>query len=161
MVFGDPDKERIQLNEDSVWAGEAKDVKSSIGTPDDLADIRKLIDDEAYEKVDTEIIDRFARLDVVRAHQTLGDLYIEWINTKSGVSDYRRQLDLRTGIAYSTWKRGETTYTQDVFASNPDEAIFIKITAQGPDTLNLKINLDRPLDHGHATHTVKASSQEG
>jgi hypothetical protein len=37
MVFGDPDHERIQLNEDSVWAGEARDVKLSIGTPADLA----------------------------------------------------------------------------------------------------------------------------
>jgi len=37
MVFGDPNRERIQLNEDSVWAGEARDVKLSIGTPADLA----------------------------------------------------------------------------------------------------------------------------
>ncbi|MBT5187690.1 MAG: glycoside hydrolase family 95 protein [Kordiimonadaceae bacterium] len=159
MVFGDPVNERIQLNEDSVWAGEMKDIKSSIGTPDDLADMRKLIDDQAFEKVDQQMPLRFSRDEVVRSHQTLGDLYINWNSTTASVSDYRRELDLRTGVANTTWKRGQTTFIQEVFNSNPDEALFIKITAQGPDTLNFDLELDRPQDQGHTTHKVKASTK--
>jgi hypothetical protein len=61
MVFGNPDRERIQLNEDSMWAGELKDVKSSIGTPADLAEVRKLIDEDRLEEADQELIKRFSR----------------------------------------------------------------------------------------------------
>jgi alpha-L-fucosidase 2 len=157
MVFGNPDKERIQLNEDSMWAGELKDVKSSIGTPADLAAVRKLIDEEKFAEADLEMVKRFSRLSVVRSHQTLGDLYFEWKNTSKPFTDYRRQLDLTTGIATTTWKRGETTFTQEVFCSNPDEALFIKLTADGPDTLNVDIKLDRPLDEGVKTHKIEAS----
>lgn len=161
MVFGDPDFERIQLNEDSVWAGEAKDVKLSIGTPADLAEMRRLIDKGDLETVDAEIVKRFSRLDVRRSHQTLGDLYIDWADTGSAYADYRRQLDLRTGVVTAVWKRGDTLFTQEVFCSNPDEALFIKFQAAGPDTLNFELSLDRPTDNGHVTHTVEVTGRDG
>jgi alpha-L-fucosidase 2 len=160
MVFGNPDKERIQLNEDSMWAGELKDVKLAIGTPADLAAVRKLIDEDKLEEADREIVKRFSRDAVVRSHQTLGDLYFEWNNTAKPLTEYRRQLDLETGIATTTWKRGETTFTQEVFCSNPDEALFIKLTADGPNPLDFDIKLDRPLDQGVKTHKVKASGRD-
>jgi alpha-L-fucosidase 2 len=158
MVFGNPDNERIQLNEDSMWAGERKDVKLSIGTPADLAEMRKLIDENKLAEADREIVKRFSRGGVRRSHQTLGDLHIDWKNTGKPVTGYRRQLDLKTGIATTTWKRGDTTFTQEVFCSNPDEALFIKLTANGPETLHFDIRLDRPLDQGTTTHQVKATT---
>jgi len=161
MVFGDPDFERIQLNEDSVWAGEAKDVRLSIGTPADLAEMRRLIDEGDLEAVDREIVKRFSRLDVRRSHQTLGDLYIDWADTGAGYADYRRQLDLRTGIATSTWVSGDTRFIQEVFCSNPDEALLIKLQARGPDSLNFELSLDRPTDSGHVTHAVEAAGHDG
>lgn len=159
MVFGNPDKERIQLNEDSMWAGELQDVKLSIGTPADLTAVRKLIDEDKLEQADREMVRRFSRGSVVRSHQTLGDLHIEWENTATPFTDYHRQLDLTTGIATTTWKRGDTTITQEVFCSNPDEALFIKLTANGPGKLHFKVKLDRPLDQGVATHEVKTAGK--
>ncbi len=158
MVFGNPDSERIQLNEDSMWAGERKDVKLAIGTPADLAEMRKLIDDNKLAEADREIVKRFSRGGVRRSHQTLGDLHIDWKNTDKPATGYRRQLDLKTGIATTTWMRGNTTFTQEVFCSNPDEALLIKLSASGPDSLHFDIRLDRPLDHGTTTHQVKAGT---
>jgi alpha-L-fucosidase 2 len=160
MVFGNPDKERIQLNEDSMWAGELKDVKSSIGTPADLAEVRKLIDENKLEEADEELVKRFSRGGVTRSHQTLGELFFEWKKTGTPVTDYRRQLDLETGIATTTWKRGGTTFTEEVFCSNPDEALFIKLTAEGAETLNFDIQLERPLDQGVVTHEVRAYERD-
>jgi alpha-L-fucosidase 2 len=160
MVFGNPDSERIQLNEDSLWAGELKDVKSSIGTPADLAEVRKLIDEDRLEEADQALIKRFSRGGVTRSHQTLGELYFQWKNTGTPPTDYRRQLDLKTGIATTTWKRGGTTFTEEVFCSNPDEALFIKLTAEGTEALNFDIRLDRPLDQGVVTHEVVAREKD-
>ncbi|MBT8037011.1 MAG: glycoside hydrolase family 95 protein [Verrucomicrobiae bacterium] len=158
MVFGDPNNERIQLNEDSMWAGELKDIKLAIGTPTDLAEIRQLIDDNQHAKADQEIVKRFSRGGVRRSHQTLGDLHIHWKNTRQPATGYRRQLDLKTGISTTTWKRGNTTFTQEVFCSNPDEALLIKLTAKGTENLHFDIRLDRPLDQGTTTHHVKTNT---
>jgi alpha-L-fucosidase 2 len=157
MIFGNPDNERIQLNEDSMWAGEKKDIKLAIGTPEDLAAVRKMVDDNELAKADTEMIRRFSRKSVLRSYQTLGDLHLKWEKSETPVTAYRRELNLKTAISTTTWKRGETTYTQEVFCSNPDEALLIKLTAEGPGTINLNISLDRPLDQGTTTHQTKAS----
>ena len=157
MIFGNPTNERIQLNEDSMWAGEKKDIKLAIGTPEDLAAVRKMVDDNELAKADSEIIRRFSRKSVIRSHQTLGDLHFKWKKSDTSVTAYRRELNLKTAISTTTWKRGETTYTQEVFCSNPDEALLVRLTAEGPDTINLSISLDRPLDQGTATHETKSS----
>jgi len=158
MVYGNPENETIQLNEDSVWAGQRGDYTTSIGTPSDLADVRTLIDDNKLAEADTEIIKRFSLGTWVRSHQTLGELHFNWEKAETPASDYRRELDLTTGIATSTWRHGATTYTQEVFCSNPDEALFIKLSADGPDTINLHITLDRPSDQGTITHTTVAGN---
>ena len=120
--------------------------------------MRKLIDDNKLAEADREIVKRFSRGGVRRSHQTLGDLHIDWKNTEKPATGYRRQLDLKTGIATTTWKRGNTTFVQEVFCSNPDEALLIKLSANGPESLHFDIRLDRPLDHGTTTHQVKAST---
>lgn len=159
MVFGGVEEDRIQLNEDSLWAGEPESQESSIGTPEDLAVIRKMIDEGKYKQASEELPKRFSIGDVIRSYQTLGDLRINWQNTEGEVSNYRRSLDFRTGIAHSTWKRGETTFTQEVFCSHPDEASFVKITADGPGTLDCDLTLDRPLDKNIVTHKTVAESE--
>lgn len=155
MVFGDPKNERIQLNEDSVWAGEAKDIKLAIGTPEDLAHVRRLIDDGALAEASRELPKRFSRGSVRRSYQTLGDLWIDWPSDLPEVADYRRELDLKRAIVTSLWQRGDTTYQQEVFCSYPDEALFVRLHASGPGSLDLGLRLDRPLDRGQVTHETR------
>ncbi len=156
MVFGDPNKERIQLNDDSMWAGPGEQMVNAKGTPEDLKKVRALIDAGKYAEADAFLVQAFSRRSIVRSHQTLGDLHLHWRNNDTPVTAYRRQLDLTTGITTATWKRGETAFTQEVFCSNPDEALFIKLTADGPDTINLDVDLTRPKDQGHTTHETTA-----
>jgi len=159
MVFGDPNHERIQLNEDSVWAGERKNIKNAIGTPKDLAFVRQLVDHNKLVEADRELMKRFSIKGVVRSYQTLGDIHLQWENQDSPVEDYQRKLDLQSAIATSSWKRGGTTYKQEVFCSNPDEALIIKISSQGKEGINLTIRLNRPLDKGTVTHHTTSQNQ--
>ena len=59
MVFGDPNLERIQLNEDSMWPG-GPDWGDSKGTPEDLKYIRRLLDEGKVHDADREIVERFS-----------------------------------------------------------------------------------------------------
>jgi len=156
MVFGDPEKERIQLNEDSVWAGPGEALVDAKGTPQDLKEIRTMIDEGKLAEADAFIIRKFSRGSITRSHQTLGDLHIDWQSSEAGITDYRRDLDLKTGLATTTWKRGDTIYSQEVFCSNPDEALILRLKADGSGTLDFTLRLDRPLDQGHVTHLTKA-----
>ena len=54
---------------------------------------------------------------------------------------YSRRLDLRTGIHTTTWQAGNTTYTREVFASHPDQAIVVRLTTEPPTPMRGKIRL--------------------
>ena len=82
MVFGDPQHERIQLNEDSMWSG-APDWGNSKGTEEDLIEIRQLLKDGKNQEVDKLIVDKFSYRTIKRSHQTMGDLYINFQKEKN------------------------------------------------------------------------------
>jgi len=43
MVFGGVAQERLQLNEDTIWAGSKRDRSNADGNPQAVAEIRKLL----------------------------------------------------------------------------------------------------------------------
>ncbi len=157
MIFGNPDMERIQLNEDSMWAGPENPIVNYKGTPEDLERIRNLVFEGKHHEADREIVKSFSRLDIVRSHQTLGDLWIDWEDQESPVSHYKRCLDLRTGVSLTTWQRGETTISQEVFCSFPDQVLVIHIKADRPGALAFEVGLDRPQDGDKVTHHTTAT----
>ena len=81
MVFGKVYNERIQLNEESLWAGERIDTNNPNALLD-LPKIRQLIFDgrikEAYKLGNKSLLGTPPRL---RSYQTLGDMIIEFDST--------------------------------------------------------------------------------
>lgn len=81
MVFGGVVEERIQLNEDSVWAGEVRD-RINPAAREALPQVRRLIAEgrpiEAEALADTAIISIPRRLP---PYQTLGDLHLAFADT--------------------------------------------------------------------------------
>lgn len=63
------------------------------------------------------------------AYQNFGDIYLEQAGAGEDVGNYSRTLDLATGIHTTKWTRQGVSFTREVFASKPDEAIVIRITA--------------------------------
>jgi alpha-L-fucosidase 2 len=154
MIFGIPGKERIQLNEDSMWPGGPDDWGLAEGTPADLAQIREYLIAGDHSSADSLLVLKFSRKDVTRSHQTMGDLWLDfnWDN----VTDYKRSLDLNTAIALTEFKSGGYSVAQEVFASAPDQAILIKLQTTHPDGFRGLIRMDRPTDQNHPTAETKA-----
>ncbi|GAB3222715.1 glycoside hydrolase family 95 protein [Algoriphagus aestuariicola] len=154
MIFGIPGKERIQLNEDSMWPGGPDDWGLAEGTPADLAQIREYLISGDHSSADSLLVLKFSRKDVTRSHQTMGDLWLDfnWDN----VTDYKRSLDLNTAIAHTEFKSGGYSVAQEVFASAPDQAILIKLQTTHPDGFRGLIRMDRPTDQNHPTAETKA-----
>lgn len=151
MVFGNPTKERLQLNEDSLWPG-GPEWGDSRGTPEDLKEIRSLILAGKLHEADSIIVERFSYKSVTRSHQTLGDLFLEFDSVP--VSDYKRSLRLDSALVKTTFHAQGYAINQTVFASAADNVLVVHLGTDNPQGLNVKIRLSRPEDNGHKTAQV-------
>jgi len=153
MIFGGTNSERIQLNEDTVWAGEKRDRINPAG-PAAIPDIRRLL--LAGKPVDAEALADKAVIAVPRRmppFQPLGDLLITQ-PTSGSVSEYRRELTLDDAIARVRYRAGATRIVREAFASAVDRVLVVRIESDGPDALDLSVTLTRVQD---ATTTIVGS----
>jgi alpha-L-fucosidase 2 len=142
MVFGGIESERIQLNEDSLWDGYLRDTTNPKAIHA-LPRVRQLLFDGRNAEATALAKDMLGLPERIKSYQTLGDL---WLNLPSPgeVLDYRRDLDLQTGIASVSYRIGETRYTRQTFASAPHNLIVVRLTANRPGQISLIARLDRP-----------------
>ena len=143
MVFGGAERSRIQLNEDTLWAGSPLE-RDRKGAYEHLPEIRRLLFEgkyvEAEKLVEAEIMgERIYPL----GYQTLGDLWLE--SDPSEPARYRRELDLATGIARAEYQAGGRV-TEEVFASAPANALVVRVEAERAGALTTRVRLDRIVD---------------
>ncbi len=149
MVFGDPIRERIQLNDDSLWPSDRPDWDEPDGTPEDLQRIRELLIQGENVLADSLFVDKFSRKKVVRSHQTMGDLFIDFDH--DNITDYRRELNLNEALVSVSYKANGYQVTEKVFVSHPHEALVVELSTEDPKGLWAKFRMERPEDHGHPT----------
>ena len=147
MDFGGVERERLQLNEDSVWEGYKRDGANSNALAA-LPEVRKLL----FEGKNEEASDLAAKTMMgiptrIKSYQPLGDLIMEDLNKSTNApTNYRHELDLDTGIATTTYDLGSNTYIREVFASAPDQVIAVQMTATKPKSINFNFRLTRERD---------------
>ncbi|GLY75811.1 glycoside hydrolase family 95 protein [Actinoallomurus iriomotensis] len=143
MVFGGTDTERLQLNEDTIWAGSPHDYDS----PDALAalpQIRQLVLDGKWNQAQRLVDAKFlGRPSEQAAYQPVGNLNLTFPDTGE-VTEYQRELDLTTAITKVTYLRGGVRHTREVFASTPDQVIVMRLTADKPGSISFQANFDSP-----------------
>jgi alpha-L-fucosidase 2 len=157
MIFGDPQNGHIQLNDDSMWPGDKGWGNPDAG-PIDLELFRKLLIEGRNVEADKLFVDKFSNKNVLRSHQTLGDLYLEFDH--KDISNYKRSLDLNSAVAEVSYKTDGNLIRETIFASHPHEAIVIQITSEAKDGINGRIRLSRPDDQGLATVDVRTREDE-
>jgi alpha-L-fucosidase 2 len=143
MVFGGVVHERLQLNEDTLWAGRPYDPVNP-DAKDALAEVRRLIADgkylDAVKLVDAKVMSKpLAQM----PYQTVGDLALTFPQVES-VENYRRDLDLATATAHVSYVRGGVTFSREVFASAPDQVIVVRLTASRPGQISLEARIETP-----------------
>ena len=131
MVFGTLAEERIQFNEETVWTGGPYDQSREV-EDGALAEIRRLVFAGKYFEANYLFSEKMLGDPVEQMkYQPLGDLRVSFVGHDEQC-DYRRELDLSTGVARTTYRIGDTTFTREVFASAPDQVIAVRIGADKP-----------------------------
>ncbi|MEI7732719.1 MAG: glycoside hydrolase N-terminal domain-containing protein [Verrucomicrobiota bacterium] len=76
-----------------------------------------------------------------KAYQPFGDLWLEFPGQQKA-ANYRRWLDLDTGICTSEYQGDGVTFRREVLASHPDHVIAVRVSADQPGKLNARIFLN-------------------
>ena len=142
-IFGQPGKERIQLNEESIWDGELRDRNNPLAGPT-VERMRQFLFAGRVAEAEALVLTDF--LSVPRrlpCYQTLGDLHLDF-GAMEGVTSYRHELNLDTAIVTTTFTHDGVQYRREVFSSWPDQAIVIRLTASHPGKISFTATLDRP-----------------
>ncbi len=155
MVFGGVGEERLQLNEQTLWDGYPRDRTSPEALPA-LTEVRRLLfegrNEEATKLAGATMM---GRPDTIDSYQTLGDLLIGDLDEPADLAvptgsvvaaTYRRELDLDSAIATTTYESGGGTITREVFASVPDQVLVVHLRASRPGGIGVRVSLSRAKD---------------
>ncbi|GAB3664846.1 glycoside hydrolase family 95 protein [Echinicola sediminis] len=153
MIFGNPNKDRIILNEKTLWSGGVQDADRE-NAHEHLDDIQQLLLEGNNREAEKLLQEHFVSKGDGSGHgngakvhygsyQTLGDLWITWKDTASAYSEYSRILDLEEALATTKWQRAGVRYEQLAFSSIADDVLVIKLSASQPGKLSFSLGLSR------------------
>ncbi|MBN1868936.1 glycoside hydrolase family 95 protein [Candidatus Sumerlaeota bacterium] len=146
MVFGNLAADRVQLNEDSLWYGGALDRNN----PDALEHLpairRTILEGRLTEAHDLAAMALAGVPQNQRWYQPLGNLNLIFPDLRGregDAADYRRELDLTTAIARTEFRFEGVGYAREVFASAPDNVLVVRLTADRPGSIRVRLGLQR------------------
>ena len=150
LIYGGVTKDYIGLNESTVWSGGPGDNNKQ-GAANYLKDARDALFRGDYRAAESIVSDRMIGPGPA-SFQPVGDLVITTSHT--GAGDYRRELDLRTAIAKTTYSVGGVKHTREYFASYPDHVIVVHLSADKDGSVSFGATMTTP-------HRSNSMSSEG
>lgn len=143
MVFGDPHRERMMLNEDTLWSGEPADTNNHGALPH-LARCRELIAEGKYWEAQQLAEANMLSVDT-EAYQPLGNLLIDMDALTPGApSGYVRKLDLSQALHTVSYEEDGVVFAREAFVSATDQALVVRLTAGRPGALGFTASLESP-----------------
>lgn len=144
MVYGGDRKEVVALNEDTLWSGYPRDTQNYDALRY-LERVREMIFSGKYKEAE-QLIDAKMLARRTESYQPLGNLEMEHPGD-APATDYYRDLDLETGIAGVSYRRGDRRYKREIFVSAPDQVMVVHYTAAEGASLDLTVALNSPLPY--------------
>ncbi|WP_173383266.1 glycoside hydrolase N-terminal domain-containing protein [Fibrobacter succinogenes] len=149
IIYGGVTKDVIGLNESTVWSGGPGDNNKQ-GAANYLKDARDALFRRDYRSAESIVSDRMIGPGPA-SFQPVGDLVIT--TSHSGATNYRRELDLKTAMAKTTYSAGGVNYTREYFASYPDHVIVIRLSASEKGKVSFGATMTTP----HRNNSMSSS----
>lgn len=145
MIFGRPERERIQLNDITVWSGGPQPDADRKDAYTSLDSIRSLIRSGNFVEAEKMTNERFTTPAYYNAssYQTLGDVSLQYQLPQGNVSEYHRWLDIDKAMSGTSFNINGTNYSREAFSSAPDGVIIQKLTCSRKGGLTFNIHLSR------------------
>ena len=171
MVFGTPAVEHIQINEETIWAGQPNNVVNP-NAKKVLPKVRQLIFEgkykEAQELANAEVMPNAAGQNMGMPYQPFGDLYIA-MPGHTDYQNYERWLDLDHAKSVVRYSVDGVQYERETIAPlGGHHVIAIHLTASEKGKITFTANMTSPhenplinMDGNEATLLGVSSKHEG
>lgn len=152
MPDGGLQREHIVLNEISLWSGMEADYSNPEASKS-LPAIQQLLFEgknrEAQELMYSSFVPKKQETDGrYGSYQVLGNLDIDFRlpagTTAASPDGYRRWLNLRDAVAYTTFTQDGIAYSREYFVSRRHDVMLVHLTADRKGALNFTARLSRP-----------------
>ena len=176
-VFGGITRERIQLNDKSLWSGgpstsrpnyNGGNLENKGNNGATMTSIHNYFangqDSSAISLANSNLVgvSDDAGTNGYGYYLSWGNMYIDFKNVSSNndVTNYTRDLDLKTAIAGVNYDKGSTHYSRENFTSYPDNVIVTHITADGSEKISLDVSVEPDNSRGSAINGIGDSSYQ-
>lgn len=143
MVYGGISRDRIALNEITMWSGQPDSTSSDLCGAERLAEMRSHFFNNDPEKGDSlgwKYLN--GRMTTFGTHVPVGDLLIEMQHPGSDIYSYSRTLDLANAVAEVNYTAGDVAYTREYIASWPEQVMAVRLTSSKPGALTFTTGFD-------------------
>jgi alpha-L-fucosidase 2 len=143
MVFGGINRERLQLNESTLWAGGPYNPVNPQAR-EALPEVRQLVFEGKYREAAKLITAKVMSRPLGQMpYETAGDLILTFPDSSS-VENYRRDLNLDTAVATVEYTAQGARFSRQAFASPVDRVIVVRLTANKKNAISFSAGLESP-----------------
>lgn len=152
MVFGGIGKEHLQFNEKTLWSGKPMEITNPVYRQK-MDSIKGLLAGGKVPEANALLQKSgvFSR-EHFGAYSPLGDLFMEFDHGDS-VENYHRELDLSKALVKVSYRHKGVNYRREYFASFPDQIIVMRISADKPGKISMRVSMNSPLQEGKIVAT--------
>lgn len=128
MVYSNPCDDIVQINEDTLWTG-YPNRETRKHDMCEVQKIRSLIKSGKYYEATQATSDSMLN---IRSEKYLpyGDLHIDIAGSESKIENYRRELDMSTGIVKAEYMHNGGMIWKETFVSLKDDVLVIHIKSK-------------------------------
>ncbi|WEK17630.1 MAG: glycoside hydrolase family 95 protein [Candidatus Pedobacter colombiensis] len=143
MVFGEPGKEQLQLNEETVWSGGPNsNITSESGAA--IPELRKLLFEGKFEEAQAIAdVKMLPKKNSGMIYQPVGNLFIKFDGHEKAIN-YYRDLNIEKAVATVIYEVDGVTYKREIFSSFPDQVMMVRLTASKPGKISFSATMDSP-----------------
>ncbi|MBA7531901.1 hypothetical protein ES705_24126 [subsurface metagenome] len=160
MVFGKYGEERIQINEETYWSGGPYSTVVEGGYK-----VLPQIQQNLFDGNPLGAHKLFGRYIMgypveQQKYQSIANLHV-FFDNEEDVEDYKRWLDLETGITHVEYKVDDIVYKREVFASAPDQVIVVRLTSSEPGSVSFRAQLRGFRNLAHSNYATDYFRMDG
>lgn len=145
MLFGLPDKDQIQFNEETFWAAGYKGFDEPVTS----------------STINTNMSEG------INGYMSVGNIFVDFnMPDNATVNNYYRDLNLDESVAHVRYEYNGVKYNREYFASYPAEVLVLRYTADTPGSLSFDVSPvsmhpgSAVVDNGEITITGRLKDSE-
>lgn len=143
MTYGGIEEETLALNESTMWSGQYNENQNKPFGRAKMDNLRKLFFDGKLYEGNKIAGDHLGGMQTsFGTHLPIGDMKMQFTYPEGEVSGYCRSLSLDEAVSTVVFNAGGVNYKREYFATNPDNVLVLRLTADKPKSVTMKMALD-------------------